>query len=154
MYYHPIQPSHTPSCFMLLKPSTTLMGHLAHMQTWLALKISQKVHRYATFFQDSRISKGCPPFLSSQSGFLVCLTKGLKDWKWIPAMLGSVESNQQARVSLDYCLEQLLHFSCALHTSCMRHTMMVHAKTWANIVNWPHQKTLQRTKVSKIIFFR
>lgn len=44
-------------------------------------------------------------------------------------MLGSVESNQQARVSLDYYLEQLLHFSCALHTSCMHHTMMVHAKT-------------------------
>ena len=42
--------------------------------------------------------------------------------------LGSLESNQEARVALGYRLGQLLRFLRALQTSRMLHNSIVHAK--------------------------
>ena len=46
--------------------------------------------------------------------------------------LGSLESTQEARVSLGYRLRQLLHFFRALQTSRVLHNSIVHAKAWTN----------------------
>ena len=40
----------------------------------------------------------------------------------------SLESTQEARVALDYCLGQLLRFFRALQTSHMLHNSIVHSK--------------------------
>ena len=40
--------------------------------------------------------------------------------------VGSLESTQEARVALGYCLGQLLRFFCALQTSHMLHNLIVH----------------------------
>ena len=46
--------------------------------------------------------------------------------------LGSLESNQEARVALGYRLRQLLPIFHALQTSHMLHYSIVHAKAWTN----------------------
>ena len=42
--------------------------------------------------------------------------------------LGSLESTQEARVAVGYCLGQLLRFFHALQTSHVLHNWIVHAK--------------------------
>ena len=46
--------------------------------------------------------------------------------------VGSLESTQEARVALSYCLGQLLHFFHALQTSHMLQDSIVQAKAWTN----------------------
>ena len=46
--------------------------------------------------------------------------------------VGSLESTQEARVALGYCLGQLLRFFRALQTSHVLHNSIVHAKAWTN----------------------
>ena len=46
--------------------------------------------------------------------------------------VGGLESNQEARAALGYCLGQLLRFFRALQTSHVLHNSIVHAKAWTN----------------------
>jgi len=46
--------------------------------------------------------------------------------------LGSLESTQEARVTLGYHLGRLLRFFRALQTSRVLHNSIVHAKAWTN----------------------
>ena len=55
---------------------------------------------------------------------------------WVMMHLGGLESNQEAKVALSYCLKQLLRYAGlltrALQTSPMHHNSIVHAKEWIN----------------------
>ena len=46
--------------------------------------------------------------------------------------VGSLESTQEARVALSYCLGQLLRFFRTLQTSHMLQNSIVQAKVWTN----------------------